>query len=59
MTAMPRVGAVVHTHSRHAAAFAVAGLDLPFICNENIATRSEQVLVTEYAPPTSSTTWSR
>ena len=51
MRAMPEVGAVVHTHSRYAAAFAVARLDLPFICNENIATRSEQVLVTEYAPP--------
>ena len=51
MRAMPEVGAVVHTHSRHAAAFAVARLDLPFICNENIATRAEQVLVTDYAPP--------
>ena len=47
----PTVGAVVHTHSRYAAAFAVARLDLPFICNESIATRAEQVLVTEYAPP--------
>ncbi|MGH9272211.1 MAG: class II aldolase/adducin family protein [Ilumatobacteraceae bacterium] len=51
MGAMPEIGAVVHTHSRFAAAFAVARLDLPFICNENIATRSERVLVTEYAPP--------
>jgi L-fuculose-phosphate aldolase len=51
LRAMPEVGAVVHTHSRHAAAFAVARLDLPFICNESIATRAEQVLVTEYAPP--------
>ena len=48
---MPEVGAVVHTHSRHAAAFAVARLDLPFICNESMATRAEQVLVTDYAPP--------
>ncbi len=45
------VDAVVHTHSRYAAAFAVARLDLPFICNESLATRSERVLVTEYAPP--------
>ena len=49
--AMPDVGAVVHTHSRYAAAFAVARLDLPFICNESIATRAERVMVTEYAPP--------
>jgi L-fuculose-phosphate aldolase len=48
---MPDVGAIVHTHSRHAAAFAVARLDLPFICNENMATRAERVLVTEYAAP--------
>ena len=40
LAAMPDVGAVVHTHSRYAAAFAVARLDLPFICNESIATRS-------------------
>ena len=48
---MPDVGSVVHTHSRHAAAFAVARLDLPFICNESMATRAERVLVTDYAPP--------
>jgi L-fuculose-phosphate aldolase len=41
----------VHTHSRHAAAFAVARLDLPFICNESIATRAAHVLVTDYALP--------
>jgi len=51
---MADVGAVVHTHSRHAAAFAVARLDLPFICNESMATRAERVLVTDYAPPGSS-----
>jgi L-fuculose-phosphate aldolase len=51
LRAQPEVGAVVHTHSRYAAAFAVARLDLPFICNENIATRAERVLVTDYAPP--------
>jgi len=51
LRAMPEVGAVVHTHSRYAAAFAVARLDLPFICNESIATRAERVLVTDYAPP--------
>ena len=51
LAAMADVGAVVHTHSRYAAAFAVARLDLPFICNESIATRAERVLVTTYAPP--------
>jgi L-fuculose-phosphate aldolase len=51
MAARPGVGAIVHTHSRHAAAFAVARLDLPFICNESIATCADRVLVTDYAPP--------
>ncbi len=43
--------AIVHTHSRHAAAFAVARVDLPFVMNENIAVHAERILVTEYAPP--------
>lgn len=51
MAAMPEVAAVVHTHSRYAAAFAVARQPLPFICNESLAARAEQVLVTDYAPP--------
>jgi L-fuculose-phosphate aldolase len=51
MGALADLGAVVHTHSRYAAAFSVARLDLPFICNESIATRSDRVLVTDYAPP--------
>jgi L-fuculose-phosphate aldolase len=51
MAADPDLRAIVHTHSRYAAAFAVARLDLPFICNESLATRAEQVLVTDYAPP--------
>lgn len=51
LRSMTDVGSVVHSHSRHAAAFAVARLDLPFICNESMATRAERVLVTEYAPP--------
>jgi L-ribulose-5-phosphate 4-epimerase len=51
MEALPGIGAVVHTHSRYAAAFSVARLELPFICNESIATRAERVLVTDYAPP--------
>lgn len=48
---MPEVSAVVHTHSRYAAAFAVARVDLPFICNENIAMHAEKVLVTDYEAP--------
>jgi ribulose-5-phosphate 4-epimerase/fuculose-1-phosphate aldolase len=51
MAANTDLQAIVHTHSRYAAAFAVARLDLPFICNESLATRAERVLVTEYAPP--------
>jgi ribulose-5-phosphate 4-epimerase/fuculose-1-phosphate aldolase len=51
MEALPGIGAVVHTHSRYAAAFSVARVELPFICNESIATRAERVLVTDYAPP--------
>ena len=51
MGALPDMGAIVHTHSRYAAAFSVARLDLPFICNESIASRAERVLVTSYAPP--------
>lgn len=47
----PALRSIVHTHSRHAAAFAVARVDLPFIMNENIATHSEKILVTDYAPP--------
>ena len=43
--------AIVHTHSRHAAAFAVARIDLPFIINENISMHAEHILVSEYAPP--------
>ncbi len=47
----PDVGAIVHTHSRYAAAFAVARVDLPFVCNENIAVHAERILVTDYEAP--------
>lgn len=47
----PSLRAIVHTHSRHAAAFAVARIDLPFIMNENIAMHADRILVTDYAPP--------
>jgi L-fuculose-phosphate aldolase len=41
--AFPDTDAIVHTHSKYAAAFAVARIDLPFICNENIGPASEFV----------------
>lgn len=48
---LPDLSAVVHTHSKYAAAFSVARLDLPFICNENLGPAAERILVTEYAVP--------
>lgn len=45
------VRAIVHTHSRYAAAFAVAHRDIPFICNESLGTRADRILVTRFAPP--------
>lgn len=52
MRALPEVGAVVHTHSPHAAGWSVARLDLEFVCNENIGPAGERILVTDpYAPP--------
>ncbi len=51
LRAMPEVGAVVHTHSKWAAAFSVARLDLPFVMNESMGMHAEKVLVTPYAPP--------
>ena len=52
MRGLEGVGAIVHTHSRYAAAFAVARRDLPFVCNENLGSRAERILVTDpYAAP--------
>ena len=49
---LPDVRAVVHTHSPHAAGFAVARRPLEFVCNENLGPACERVLVTEpYAAP--------
>lgn len=54
MRLMAGIGAIVHTHSRYAAAFAVARQDIPFVCNENVGTRSDRILVTKrYASPAS------
>jgi L-fuculose-phosphate aldolase len=55
LRAMPEVRTVVHTHSVHAAGFAVARVPLEFVCNENLGPGCERVLVTEpYAAPGSS-----
>jgi L-fuculose-phosphate aldolase len=52
LRAMPEVRAVVHTHSVHAAGFAVARVPLEFVCNENLGPGCERILVTEpYEPP--------
>lgn len=44
------INAVIHTHSLHALAFAVAGLSLPVISTEGLAAGGP-VPVTEYACP--------
>jgi len=52
MRDVPDVTAVVHTHSPYATGFAVARQPLEFVCNENIGTASQRILVTDpYAPP--------
>ncbi|MEE8519694.1 MAG: class II aldolase/adducin family protein [Dehalococcoidia bacterium] len=47
------VGAVVHTHSVHASALAVAGIPLPPIVDEMVVTLGDSVQVSEYAFPSS------
>ena len=47
---MPKASAVVHTHSPHALAFAVAGRSIPIISTEGLAVRGP-VPVAEYACP--------
>ncbi|MGO8722241.1 MAG: class II aldolase/adducin family protein [Acidimicrobiales bacterium] len=54
MREMDDVSAIVHTHSRYAAAFAAARQDVPFVCNENLGVRADRILVTKpYAAPAS------
>jgi L-fuculose-phosphate aldolase len=48
-TARPDVGAVIHTHSVHASAFAVAGIAIPPILDEQVVTLGGGVEVAEYA----------
>ncbi|MGE5618418.1 MAG: class II aldolase/adducin family protein [Sphingomonadaceae bacterium] len=47
----PDVQAMVHTHSPHALAFAVARRPIPLISLEGLPTRAIEVLVAEYATP--------
>jgi L-fuculose-phosphate aldolase len=42
------VGAVIHTHSVHASAFAVAGLRIPAILDEQVVTLGGAIEVAEY-----------
>lgn len=51
MLRLPHVGAIVHTHSRFATAFAVARREIPYVCNESLGIRAERILLTDYAPP--------
>ena len=44
----PDVGAVIHTHSVHASAFAVAGMRIPPILDEQVVTLGGAVEVAEY-----------
>lgn len=47
------VGAVIHTHSAHATAAAVAGVDIPLIIDEMALVVGGAVRVSEYAFPSS------
>lgn len=49
----PDVGAVIHTHSVHASAFAVAGAAIPAILDEQVITLGGAVAVARYAPSAS------
>ena len=51
--ARPDVGAVIHTHSVHASAFAVAGLPIPAILDEQVIAIGGAVEVAEYGPSAS------
>jgi L-fuculose-phosphate aldolase len=46
--ARPDVGAVIHTHSVHASAFAVAGQPIPCVLDEQVLTLGGAVAVAEY-----------
>jgi L-fuculose-phosphate aldolase len=46
--ARPDVGAVIHTHSVYASAFAVAGMPIPCVLDEQVVTLGGAVEVAEY-----------
>jgi L-ribulose-5-phosphate 4-epimerase len=48
-SARPDVGAVIHTHSIHASALAVAGLEIPPLLDEQVVALGGAVPVAEYA----------
>jgi L-fuculose-phosphate aldolase len=50
LAALPTAGAVVHTHSPHAVAFAVCGRPIPAVCSEALLVGPE-VPVAPFAPP--------
>ena len=47
------VGAVIHTHSVYASAFAVAGTPIPCVLDEQVVTLGGAVAVAEYGPSAS------
>ena len=47
-TARPDVGAVIHTHSPHASAFAVAGKPIPCVLDEQVVILGGPIDVAEY-----------
>jgi L-fuculose-phosphate aldolase len=51
--ARPDVGAVIHTHSVYASAFAVAGQEIPSVLDEQVVTLGGSIDVAEYAPSAS------
>jgi len=51
--ARPDVGAVIHTHSVHASAFAVAGTEIPAVLDEQVVLLGGPVAVADYAPSAS------
>jgi ribulose-5-phosphate 4-epimerase/fuculose-1-phosphate aldolase len=51
--ARPDVGAVIHTHSVYASAFAVAGHPIPCVLDEQVVTLGGAVAVAEYGPSAS------
>jgi|CXWL01.1.fsa_nt_gi L-fuculose-phosphate aldolase len=53
--ARPDIGAVIHTHSVHASAFAVAGLPIPCVLDEQVITLGGAVEVAEYGASASQT----